>query len=86
LAKDGVECIEKFEREKPDLVICDVRMPKMTGLDVYSEINDRANVIVISGVVSERQIPEEIVERGDFVAKPLSPKDFIEKIKERLNG
>jgi CheY-like chemotaxis protein len=83
-AEDGKECLRKYEKEKPDLVICDVKMPKMSGLEVYERIQDKEKFILISGIVTEEDLPKELVERGNFFIKPLPPKEFVEKVKLRL--
>ena len=41
LAKNGVEALELFDQEKPDLVIMDIRMPGQSGLEVLKEIKER---------------------------------------------
>ncbi len=38
LAQDGKECLEKVEAESPDLIILDIRMPKMDGLEAIGKI------------------------------------------------
>lgn len=50
-ATDGEEAVSKFESNRPDLVLLDIRMPGMSGIDVLGrikEIDDSAGVIILS--------------------------------------
>ena len=50
-ATDGEEAVSKFESKRPNLVLLDIRMPGMSGIDVLSrikEIDDSAGVIILS--------------------------------------
>jgi len=51
-ASNGVQGLKVFEQEQPDLVICDLRMPQMSGLELIRQVAQRSAqtpVIVISG-------------------------------------
>ena len=50
-AGNGLQGLEVFEREQPDLIICDLRMPQIDGLELIrriSQINSEMPVIVVS--------------------------------------
>ena len=51
-ANNGVQGLELFDREQPDLLVCDLRMPQIDGLELIRRINGKASeipVIVLSG-------------------------------------
>ena len=57
LAQDGKECLEKVKKELPDLVLLDINMPKMDGLEAIwriIELNRNLPIIINSGYSSYR--------------------------------
>ena len=85
-ASTGTEAIEKFKSDHPDLVLLDIVMTEMDGIDVLRAIKQEdpeAKVIIVSAIGQERYITEakELGVLG-YVAKPFSPKELIEKIKQ----
>lgn len=83
-AKDGKEGISLYMKEKPDLVILDVWMPEMDGIEVLSrikEIDGDSRVVVISGH-GNIQTAVEAVKKGadDFIEKPLTIDKVLEVI------
>jgi two-component system nitrogen regulation response regulator NtrX len=74
-AEDGQKGIELFEKESVDLVFCDIKMPKMDGLEVLMkimEINDEVPVVMISGH-GNIETAVECIKKGafDYIAKPI---------------
>ena len=74
-ACNGREGLEVFEREQPDLVLCDLRMPEVDGLEVLEAIKDRSPdtpIIVVSGtgVIGDAI---EAIRRGawNYLLKPI---------------
>ncbi|MEW6007612.1 MAG: response regulator [bacterium] len=86
LASDGESCIRKFEEEKPELVICDVKMPKLSGLGVYERLKDKTKFVIVSGIVNENEVPKELVSAKRFFLKPFDPKGFANRIEEVLKN
>jgi UDP-3-O-[3-hydroxymyristoyl] N-acetylglucosamine deacetylase len=89
-AMDGREGLSVFEREKPDIIILDVWMPEVDGLEVLKQIKgvDRdAAVIVISGH-GTISTAVEAVKMGayDFLEKPLSIDKVLEVMTRSLAG
>jgi DNA-binding response OmpR family regulator len=84
LAGDGRQALESWEKDPPDVVLLDARMPKLDGLEVLRTIRLNSETPVI--MVTARNQEEEIV-RGfqlgadDYVTKPFSPKQLIARIK-----
>lgn len=90
-AIDGKDALDKFEihKERIDLLILDVIMPKMNGKEVYNEIKRRQpdmKVLFTSGytadIINRKGIMEEEL---NFVAKPLPPGEFLQKVREILD-
>ena len=80
-ATDGVKAVEFYKEKKPDLLILDINMPKMNGIDALTEVikyDPNANVIMCSDQKYENMIVMAI-KRGakDFVIKPFTSADVI---------
>ena len=74
LAENGEEGLEKFSSQNFDVVLCDIKMPKMDGLDVLMKMrekNDAVPVIMVSGH-GNIETAVDCVKKGayDFIAKP----------------
>lgn len=72
-AGGGKEALEIIDQEKPDLVLLDMRMEQMNGIDVLQRLREKHNetkVIMVTGVEDEQVIGE---------AKKLGVKDYIHK-------
>jgi UDP-3-O-[3-hydroxymyristoyl] N-acetylglucosamine deacetylase len=89
-ATDGREGLSIFEREKPEIVLLDVWMPEMDGLQVLKKIKKKdknAVVIVISGHGTISTAVEAVkVGAYDFLEKPLSIDKVLEVIFRSLGG
>ena len=87
-AMDGKEGLDVFDREAPDVVLLDVWMPEMDGIQVLKEIKTRnkdARVVVISGH-GTISTAVEAVKMGayDFLEKPLSIEKVLEVVYRSL--
>jgi CheY-like chemotaxis protein len=87
-ATSGKEGMEAMEKEKPDLVILDMLLPDMNGIDVLKKIKDTIDVpvIMLSGKDSP-QLVENAKEVGvnDFLPKPFKDEELVEKVKALVN-
>jgi two-component system chemotaxis response regulator CheY len=83
-ATNGTEAVAKYAMLKPDLVLMDIMMPDMSGIDAVREIMaaDPQARVVICSVLGQQDMVMEAVRAGarDFVAKPFS----ADKIKGAL--
>lgn len=80
-AESGVEAVEKFNSEKPDLVMLDIIMPIKNGIDVLKEIGKSAKVIVVSAVGQESMIEEaKTLGAIDYIIKPFDRAQVEQKI------
>ena len=82
-ASNGLEALEQFHASQPDLILLDILMPKMNGLDVLKEIRGFSTVPVIflSAKGSEREkITGLDMGADDYIPKPFSPDELVSRI------
>ena len=81
-AHNGIEAVTMNEDEHPDLILMDIRMPEMDGLDatrIIKEVNQNTPVIALSAYAFEENIKEAKAAGCDyFMAKPFRVEDLIE--------
>jgi CheY-like chemotaxis protein len=81
-AHNGIEAVMLNEDEKPDLILMDIRMPDMNGLDatrIIKEVNHDVPVVALSAYAFEENIREaKAAGCDDFMAKPFRVEDLIE--------
>ena len=87
-ARNGLEAIEVYQEEKPELILLDVNMPLLDGmatLERLKEINPEVVVIMITSLAM-RRIVEEAVQGGaaHFIRKDTSKAQMIQIIKETV--
>lgn len=89
-ACDGHEAIEAVSRFKPDLVLLDIMMPQMDGVQACQEIraNPANNDVIIAFLTARSEDFSQIsaLDSGgdDFISKPIRPKVLISRIKALL--
>lgn len=80
-AENGRIGLEKFDQEKPDLVLCDLRMPEMDGLDVLDYIaskNSKIPVIIVSGAGNISDTVEALrLGAWDYIIKPIQDMNVL---------
>lgn len=88
-AKDGREAIGKVETDNPDLVLLDLVMPGLSGLDTLKaikRINDKVIVIIMTGRgTTETAIESLQLGAYDHIAKPFQLEELLKLIKEALS-
>lgn len=81
-AKNGIEAVTYSEDEKPDLILMDIRMPDMNGLDatrIIKEVNHDVPIVALSAYAFDENIREaKAAGCDDFLAKPFRVEDLIE--------
>jgi two-component system alkaline phosphatase synthesis response regulator PhoP len=89
-AEDGQEGIEAARKHQPDLILLDIMMPKMDGLEVVERIRDdsqlkRIPVIFLTARGDEKTEVEGLDKGGDdYITKPISTTKLISRIKAVL--
>jgi two-component system response regulator MtrA len=84
---DGALAVETFQREKPDLVLLDLMLPGMDGIEICSLIRQESGVPII--MLTAKSDTADIVgglESGadDYIVKPFNPKELVARIRTRL--
>lgn len=87
-AADGVEALELVEREKPDLIVLDVMMPRADGREVLARLRRGGNwtpVILLTGV-GQAGTRADALDKGadDYLNKPFEPAELVARIRAVL--
>lgn len=87
-AEDGSVAVEKYNQEKPDLVLMDITMPEMDGIQAVRQIvkKDPNAKIVMCSAMGQQAMVIEAIQAGakDFIVKPFQPDRVIEAVKKML--
>ncbi len=86
-ARSGEEAIEAFARNRPDLLLLDLLLPGMSGLEVTRWVRERSNVpiIVLSVKEAERDKVEALdLGADDYVAKPFGMNEVLARVRVAL--
>ncbi len=89
-AMDGVEAMKAIERDRPDLVLLDVMMPRMSGFEVCQKIKSnpatRDTAVIMVTALNEVPDYERAVESGtdDFLSKPVNKLELVTRVKSLL--
>ena len=87
VARDGAEALEQFQRHAPALIVLDVGMPEMDGLEVCRQIRKTSNVPILFLSARDEEIDRVLgLEIGgdDYVTKPFSPRELVARIRSVL--
>ena len=86
-AADGREALERFEEQPFDLVVLDLMLPKIDGLEVCRRLRSRSSVPIIMLTAKSEEIDKVVgLELGadDYITKPFSLREFSSRIKAAL--
>jgi two-component system KDP operon response regulator KdpE len=86
-ASDGEEALKVTEEQRPDIVLLDVMMPEMTGLEAMRRLREQTNapIILVTGRDSDKDKVTGL-EQGadDYIVKPFSPEELAARIRAVL--
>jgi two-component system response regulator ResD len=86
-AADGEQALSRFEAVAPDLVLLDLMLPRVDGLEVFRRIRERAPTAVImltaKGEETDRVVGLELG-ADDYVTKPFSPREVVARVRAVL--
>lgn len=87
-AENGVKAVEMYKELKPDLVMMDITMPEMDGIQAVREIkkiDPQAKIIMCSAMGQQAMVIESIQAGArDFIVKPFQAERIVEAIKKVL--
>jgi two-component system KDP operon response regulator KdpE len=87
VAADGEEAVRTFEQQRPDVVVLDIMLPDMSGLEVMRRLRERTNTPII--LLTARDHDEDKV-RGlelgadDYIVKPFNPQELTARVRAVL--
>jgi two-component system response regulator RegX3 len=87
VAADGRKALERFRTEAPSLVILDLMLPEMSGLDVCRQIRQISNVPIIMVTAKDSEADKVSgLELGadDYVTKPFSVRELVSRVRAHL--
>ena len=87
VATDGVEAIERFDAVRPDIVLLDVMLPRLSGIDVCREIRKRSSVPIIMVTAKSSEIDTVVgleVGADDYVSKPYRLRELVARMRAVL--
>ncbi len=87
VARDGAEALVEFGRVDPDLVLLDVMLPRLTGIDVCREIRRDSKVPIIMVTAKRSEIDTVVgleVGADDYVTKPYRMRELVARIRVAL--
>ena len=87
VATDGVAALEAFDRREPDLVLLDLMLPRLSGLDVCRQIRTRSQVPVIMVTAKGAEVDTVVgleVGADDYVTKPYRLRELVARMRAVL--
>lgn len=90
-ARDGLEAVAVIDAQRPDLLLVDLEMPRMNGLELTAHVRGRAEtrnlpvIMVTSRSTAKHRQEAETVGVNFYITKPFSDDDLLQKIHEALS-
>ena len=88
-AENGLKAVEKYQETKPDLVLMDITMPEMDGIQALKKIKSvdpNASVVMCSAMGQQAMVIESNQSGArDFIVKPFQPDRVLEAVKKAVD-
>ncbi len=87
VARDGAEALDVFDVVRPDLVLLDVMLPKVSGIDVCRELRGKSRVPIIMVTAKGSEIDAVVgleVGADDYVAKPFRLRELVARVRAAI--
>ena len=85
-AENGAKAVEKYNELKPDLVLMDITMPEMDGIQALKKIKegDSSALVIMCSAMSQQAMVIQSIQAGakDFIVKPFQADRVIEAVKK----
>lgn len=85
-AENGIRAVEKYKEVSPDLVLMDITMPEMDGIQALKEIKkvDAGAKVIMCSAMGQQAMVIESIQAGakDFIVKPFQAERVIEAVKK----
>ena len=91
-AHDGMQALESIKKNQPDLVLMDIQLPNMSGIEVTKEIRSLTNIsqpkIIAVSAFALKQDAEKALAAGcnDYISKPITIGPFFQTIERNLKA
>ncbi|HKL13619.1 MAG TPA: response regulator transcription factor [Halanaerobiales bacterium] len=87
MAEDGEEGLELFESFEPDIIVLDIMLPKIDGMEICKIIRNKSNIPILM-LSAKKSDVDKVLGLGlgadDYMTKPFSPKELVARIKAQL--
>jgi DNA-binding response OmpR family regulator len=89
-AENGEEGLSRVYQDQPDLVVCDIMMPKLSGFEVLKELRARQDNYVIPVIFLTARADRASIRQGmemgadDFLTKPFTQQELLRSIRTQL--
>jgi len=89
--KDGIEAVALTEKHHPDLILMDIQLPKISGLEITKMIKEKDDLkhipVIAVTAFAMKGDEDKIIEGGcdGYIAKPISVPNFLETVADFLN-
>jgi len=87
VARDGAEALERFDAVNPDIVLLDVMLPKVSGIDVCRDLRKRSQVPIIMVTAKSAEIDTVVgleVGADDYITKPYRMRELVARMRAVL--
>ena len=85
-AENGLKAVEKYNETKPDLVMMDITMPEMDGIQALKKIkeSDPGATVIMCSAMGQQAMVIEAIQSGakDFIVKPFQAERVLEAVKK----
>ncbi len=87
VARDGLEALEMFDRIQPDIILLDVMLPKVSGIDVCRQLRKKSQVPIIMVTAKAAEIDTVVgleVGADDYITKPYRLRELVARMRAVL--
>ena len=87
VARDGLEALDMFDRVQPDIILLDVMLPKVSGIDVCRQLRKKSQVPIIMVTAKAAEIDTVVgleVGADDYITKPYRLRELVARMRAVL--